>query len=46
VHERLAHSQLRWIDGAGHDPAHPAMACAMVAALDGYAQHGRFGLAR
>jgi proline iminopeptidase len=46
VHERLAHSQLRWIDGAGHDPAHPAMASAMVAALDSYAQHGRFGLAR
>ncbi|MBT2299642.1 alpha/beta fold hydrolase [Variovorax paradoxus] len=43
VHERLAHSQLRWVDGAGHDPAHPAMASAMVAALDSYALHGRFG---
>jgi len=43
VHERLAHSQLRWIDGAGHDPAHPAMASAMVAALDSYALHGGFG---
>jgi len=42
VHERLAHSRLRWVDGAGHDPAHPAMASAMVAALDGYALHGRF----
>jgi len=42
VHERIAHSRLRWIDGAGHDPAHPAMAGAMVAALDGYAQYGRF----
>jgi len=27
---------------SGHDPAHPAMAGAMVAALDGYAQYGRF----
>ena len=42
VHERIAHSQLRWVDGAGHDPAHPAMAGAMVAALDRYALHGRF----
>jgi proline iminopeptidase len=42
VHERIAHSQLRWVDGAGHDPAHPAMAGAMVAALDSYALHGRF----
>ncbi|HWT19659.1 MAG TPA: alpha/beta hydrolase, partial [Variovorax sp.] len=43
VHDRIAHSQLQWIDGAGHDPSHPAMASAMVAALDGYARHGRFG---
>jgi proline iminopeptidase len=43
VHERLAHSRLRWVDGAGHDPAHPAMASAMVAALDSYALHGHFG---
>ncbi|SDE44193.1 prolyl aminopeptidase Serine peptidase. MEROPS family S33 [Variovorax sp. CF079] len=43
VHERLVHGQLRWVDGAGHDPAHPAMASAMVAALDSYALHGRFG---
>lgn len=43
VHERVAHSRLRWVDGAGHDPAHPAMASAMVAALDSYAQQGHFG---
>ncbi|BEP62380.1 prolyl aminopeptidase [Variovorax sp. V213] len=43
VHDRIAHSQLRWVDGAGHDPSHPAMASAMVAALDSYARHGRFG---
>ncbi|QGW84961.1 alpha/beta fold hydrolase [Variovorax paradoxus] len=43
VHERIAHSQLRWVHGAGHDPSHPAMASAMVTALDSYAQHGHFG---
>jgi proline iminopeptidase len=42
VHGRIPHSQLRWVDGAGHDPSHPAMASAMVAALDSYAQHGHF----
>jgi proline iminopeptidase len=43
VQQRLAHAALRWIDGAGHDPAHPAMAAAMVRALDRYAADGRFG---
>jgi proline iminopeptidase len=43
VHDRIPHSRLQWIDGAGHDPAHPAMASAMVAALDSYARHGHFG---
>ncbi|WP_265285464.1 hypothetical protein [Verminephrobacter aporrectodeae] len=43
LHARIPHSWLRWIDGAGHDPAHPAMAAAMVAALDHYALHGDFG---
>ncbi|VTU31260.1 Proline iminopeptidase [Variovorax sp. PBL-H6] len=42
VHDRLAHARLRWVDGAGHDPAHPAMASAMVAALDSHALHGHF----
>ncbi|MDH6594126.1 proline iminopeptidase [Variovorax sp. TBS-050B] len=44
VHGRIAHSRLQWIgEGAGHDPAHPAMARAMVAALDRFAGHGDFG---
>lgn len=42
VHARIAHSRLQWIDDAGHDPAHPAMARAMVEALDGFARHGDF----
>lgn len=37
LHAELPHSRLRWVEGAGHDPAHPAMARAMVAALDRYA---------
>lgn len=36
------HAALRIVDGAGHDPAHPAMAAAMVEALDRYAREGRF----
>jgi proline iminopeptidase len=42
LHRALPHSQLQWVDGVGHDPTHPAMAGAMVAALDAYARHGRF----
>jgi proline iminopeptidase len=42
LHARLPHSRLQWIDGAGHDPAHPAMAAAMRAALDRYAERGHF----
>jgi proline iminopeptidase len=42
----LPHATLRWVDGAGHDPAHPAMAAAMVEALAGWAAHGDFGAAR
>lgn len=42
LHQRLPHSALQWVDGAGHDPSHPAMASAMVAALDGYAACGDF----
>lgn len=38
----LPHAALRWVAGAGHDPAHPAMAAAMVEALDRYAARGRF----
>jgi proline iminopeptidase len=42
LHECLPHSRLHWVDEAGHDPAHPAMADAMVRALQGFADHGRF----
>jgi len=42
LHARLPHSRLHWIDAAGHNPAHPAMAGAMIAALDHYAEHGDF----
>ncbi|HEX3141033.1 MAG TPA: alpha/beta fold hydrolase [Rhizobacter sp.] len=43
AHQRIPHSGLQWVEGAGHDPAHPAMAAAMVEALDTYASHGHFG---
>ena len=33
---------LQWVDGAGHDPSHPAMIDAMVRALDAYAAHRTF----
>ena len=42
LHERVPHSRLRWVAGAGHEPAHPAMASAMLAALDSYAEQGAF----
>jgi proline iminopeptidase len=42
LHERVPHSRLRWVAGAGHDPVHPAMASAMLAALDRYAEQGDF----
>lgn len=42
----LPHASLRWIEGAGHDPAHPAMAAATVDALDRFAATGRFEDAR
>lgn len=40
LHQRVAHSTLRLIDGVGHDPTHPAMVAAMVDALDAYAEVG------
>lgn len=40
LQQHIAHAQLQWVDGAGHDPAHPAMAAAMVTALDRYAARG------
>ena len=42
LQRRLPHAALRWVEHAGHDPAHPAMVAAMVAALDRYAAHGDF----
>lgn len=43
LQRRVPHAALRWVDDAGHDPAHPAMAAAMVEALDAYAARGEFG---
>lgn len=43
LHQRLRGSTLQWVDGAGHDAAHPAMVAATVCALDCYARQGRFG---
>jgi proline iminopeptidase len=40
LHAALPGSRLRWIDAAGHDPSHPAMAAAMAAALDEWARLG------
>jgi proline iminopeptidase len=40
LHRRLPHSRLQWVEGTGHDPTHPAMAAAMVQALDHFAVHG------
>ena len=42
LHARLPHAVLRWVNGAGHDPTHPAMASAMVQALDAYVRCGTF----
>jgi len=42
LQQRIAHAELRWVDGAGHDPAHPAMAGAMRVALDAWTA-GRAG---
>jgi proline iminopeptidase len=42
LQRRLAHARLQWIEGAGHDAAHPAMVSAMVDALARYASQGRF----
>ena len=40
LQQHVPHAQLRRVPGAGHDPAHPAMAAAMVQALDAYAAGG------
>ena len=44
VQARVPHSLLHWVAGAGHDPTHPAMAAATVAALDGFAAQAHFGV--
>ncbi len=36
----LRHARLQWIEGAGHDPAHPGMVDAVVRALDRCAATG------
>lgn len=36
LHRRVPHSRLQRVEGAGHDPTHPAMVRAMVEALDGW----------
>ena len=42
LHQALPHSRLQWVAGAGHDPSHPAMAAAMLAALQQAAATGGF----
>ena len=42
-HTKVPHSRLQWIEGACHDPTHPAMVDAMVTALDNWAETGNFG---
>lgn len=45
LHQRLPQATLQWVDDGGHDPAHPAMVGATVAALDRFAAKGHFGTA-
>jgi proline iminopeptidase len=42
LHHTLPGSRLQWLDGVGHEAAHPAMLAAMAQALDHYATHTRF----
>ncbi len=42
LRQQLPHAGLRWVSGAGHDAAHPAMVAATVQALDAYARSGRW----
>jgi proline iminopeptidase len=44
LHQHLPFATLRWVDEGGHDPAHPAMVGATVAALDHFAAHADFGV--
>ncbi len=45
LHQRLPHAALQWVDEGGHDPSHPALVGATVAALDHFAAHRSFGAA-
>ena len=42
LHEALPGSRLRLVDGAGHSPFEPAMARALIEALEHFAIHGDF----
>ena len=42
LQQALPHSRLQWVAGAGHDPTHPAMTAAMLAALRQAASTGGF----
>lgn len=42
AHEALAGSRFQWVDGAGHNPFHPAMVSAMEGALKVFARQGHF----
>ena len=42
LHARLPGSRLRWVDDAGHDPTHPALAAATAQALREWAAEGRW----
>jgi proline iminopeptidase len=44
LQQRLPFATLHWLAEGGHDPAHPAVAGATVAALDHFAAHGDFGV--
>lgn len=43
VQHRLPAAEVQWVEGAGHAPTHPAMAAALVSALDAWASEGSFG---
>lgn len=42
LHRALPGSRLRLVDGAGHSPFEPAMAAALIGALEHFAVHGDF----
>ncbi len=42
LHQALPGSRLQWLDGVGHDAAHPLMQAAIAQALDHHAAHAQF----